>query len=190
MPKHAENGVEMFVVGLVLDPVSNAPIVVLKDSSGDKCLPIWIGVPEATSIASALKKVEVVRPMTHDLLRHVIDELGAKVTRILIHSLAENTFFAAVEIVIGEQVKSVDARPSDAIAIAVRVRAPIIVAQEVLDAAQVNIVALPMDAGGEVEEEMVVGEEESLDRNFASIEKEQWAEILEEMDPDDFKYKM
>lgn len=183
-----EKEVEMFVAGLVLDPTSNAPIVVLKDAQGDRCLPIWIGLAEATAIASELKKVELSRPMTHDLLKNIITELGGKVVKVVITSLVENTFIASIEIVLGEMVKVIDARPSDAIALSVRTSAPIMVSEEVLKQAQVTLVAVNNPEG---EEELEVKpEDEAGGRNFANIEKDKWAEILAEMDPDDFKYKM
>ncbi len=182
--------VEMFVAGLVLDPSSNAPIVVLKDANGDTCLPIWIGLAEATAIASALKRVQLTRPMTHDLLKNAIDELGGRVTKIVITDLQENTFIANIELVVGELVKTIDARPSDAIALAVRTDAPILVAAKVLQQAQVTLVAVQSADGGEEEFEIKNADGERVSTNFANIEKEKWAEILAEMDPDDFKYKM
>jgi bifunctional DNase/RNase len=183
--------IEMFVAGLVLDPSSNAPIVILKDETGERALPIWIGLAEATAIASALKNVPITRPMTHDLLRNIIEEFGGRVNKILIRGLTENTFLASIEIVSGETVKTVDSRPSDALALAVRVDAPIFVNEEVLSQAQVKLVTVSP------EEEMVQDTLDSFNdeqsggsANFANIDKEQWAEILAEMDPDDFKYKM
>ncbi len=182
-----ENEVEMFVAGLVLDPASNAPIVILKDTTGGVCLPIWIGLAEATAIASALKKVEPVRPMTHDLLKSVVDELGATVKRIVIRALEESTFLANIELAIGDECRSIDARPSDAIALAIRAGAVILVAPEVLSKAQVAVVG---SLEGEEEGGGEVPEAETTDKNFATIEKDKWAEILAEMDPHDFKYKM
>lgn len=184
-----ENEVEMFVAGLVLDPTSNAPIVILKDSAGGVCLPIWIGLAEATAIASALKKVQIVRPMTHDLLKNLLEELGGVVKRIFIRGLEENTFFANIEIAVGDAYKIIDSRPSDAIAVAVRVGAPIVVAGDVLAKAQVTLVSSTPQEGGE-EEPLDPEEAAAADKNFATIEKEKWAEILAQMDPDDFKYKM
>lgn len=182
------NEIEMFVAGLVLDPSSNAPIVVLKDSSGDICLPIWIGLAEATAIASALKKVDLARPMTHDLLKNIIDDFGGRVTKVTISELRENTFIATIEVVVGEAVKLIDSRPSDAIALAVRTSAQITVAEAVLDQAQVTLV--PVDPEETEEFEIKPEDQESESQNFANIDKEKWEEILAEMDPDDFKYKM
>ena len=174
-----DDEVEVFVVGLVLDPSSNAPIVVLKDVQGETCLPIWIGLAEATAIASALKKVEVQRPMTHDLLSVIIEQLGAKVTKVLISDLKDNTFIASLEIVIGNEIKILDARPSDAIALAVRTDAKIAVKETVLKQAQVTLVSVTAP-----------DEETKAAQDFTNIDKEQWEEILAEMDPEDFKYKM
>ena len=185
-----ENEVEMFVAGLVLDPGTNAPIVLLKDASGAVCLPIWIGLAEATAIASALKKVTHSRPMTHDLFKTTIDELGGRVLRILIHGLEENTFLANIELAVGDALKVLDSRPSDAIALAVRIGCPIIVSSEVLAQAQVNLVSVNVDDVEELSELPEGIEEGAQGQNFANIDKEKWEKILAEMDPDDFKYKM
>lgn len=181
----------MYVAGLVLDPNTNAPIVILKDANSDVCLPIWIGLAEATAIASALKKVEVQRPMTHDLLKDVIDQLGGRVVKVVVSALRENTFLANIEIVCGESLNIIDARPSDAIALAVRTSCPILVSPNVLEHAQVTLVAVnPSGKEDAVEFKPADESGEGQSTNFANIEKEKWAEILAEMDPDDFKYKM
>ncbi|MFN8389262.1 MAG: bifunctional nuclease family protein [Bdellovibrionota bacterium] len=189
--KEKREELEMFVAGLVLDPSTNAPIVILKDANSDTCLPIWIGLAEATAIASALKKVEVQRPMTHDLLKDVIDQLGGRVIKIVVTSLRENTFLANIEIACGEALNIIDSRPSDAIALAVRTNCPILVSSQVLEQAQVTLVAVN-PTGNEEDIEFKTVEEggESQSTNFANIEKDKWAEILAKMDPDDFKYKM
>jgi len=178
-----EESRELFVAGLVLDPASNAPIVILKDSEGDVCLPIWLGLAEATAIASALKQVAVSRPMTHDLLRIMIEELGGSIVQIFIKGVDNNTFLADIEVKQGNIRKTIDARPSDAIALAVRTNSPIIVFENVLERARVELVpALPGD-----EKELTPG---TIDDHFSEIDQEKWQEILESMDPDDFKYKM
>ena len=188
MSKDNEKDIEMVVAGLVLDPASNAPIVILKDPEGDRCLPIWIGLSEATAIASALKKVQLARPMTHDLMRSMIEDLGGQVVRVVVTNLQDNTFHANIELKQGDALIVIDARPSDAIAIAVRVSAPISVSKQVLEHAQVTLVAVAPEGA----EEMDIDQEllESQEQNFANIDKEKWAEILADMDPDDFKYKM
>ncbi len=180
--------IEVFVVGLVLDPSTNAPIVVLKDVNSETCLPIWIGLAEATAIASALKKVEIDRPMTHDLLNTVIEELGAKAVKISISDLKDNTFIASVELKIGKEIKLIDARPSDAIALAVRTSAVIAVKEKVLEQAKVTLVSV--DAEQQEELGIMDPEVNKPSGDFSNIDKEKWEEILAEMDAEDFKYKM
>jgi bifunctional DNase/RNase len=128
--------VPMSIKGLMLDPVSNSPIVVLKDDDEKFFLPIWVGIFEANAIALQLENVTTPRPMTHDLLRNMIAELDAQVTRIVINDLRDSTFFAQIRVIAGGRTLELDARPSDAIALALRTEAPIFVAQSVLDQAQ------------------------------------------------------
>ncbi|HEX6084659.1 MAG TPA: bifunctional nuclease family protein [Thermoanaerobaculia bacterium] len=160
--------IAMSIKGLMLDPVSNSPIVVLKDDDEKFFLPIWVGIFEANAIALQLENITTPRPMTHDLLRNMIAELNARVLRIVINDLRDSTFFAQIRLAIGsERTLEVDARPSDAIALALRTEAPIFVAQSVLDQAQTI----------------------SPDEAESSEEKSQkW---FEELSPDDLgKYKM
>ena len=128
--------VPMSIKGLMLDPVSNSPIVVLKDDDEKFFLPIWVGIFEANAIALQLENVTTPRPMTHDLLRNMISELNGEVTRVVINDLRDSTFFAQIRLNVGAKTLEVDARPSDAIALALRTEAPIYVAQSVLDQAQ------------------------------------------------------
>ena len=131
--------VAMSIKGLMLDPVSNSPIVVLKDDDEKFFLPIWVGIFEANAIALQLENITTPRPMTHDLLRNMIAELNARVLRIVINDLRDSTFFAQIRLAVGtgtDRTLEVDARPSDAIALALRTEAPIYVAQSVLDQAQ------------------------------------------------------
>ena len=128
--------VAMSIKGLMLDPVSNSPIVVLKDEDEKFFLPIWVGIFEANAIALQLENVATPRPMTHDLLRNMISELDGRVTRVVINDLRDSTFFAQIRIMTGGKTLEVDARPRDAIALALRAEAPIFVAQSVLDQAQ------------------------------------------------------
>jgi len=128
--------VPMSIKGLMLDPVSNSPIVVLKDEEEKFFLPIWVGIFEANAIALQLENVTTPRPMTHDLLRNMISELDARVTRVVINDLRDSTFFAQIRLITGDKTLELDARPSDAIALALRTEAPIFVAQTVLDQAQ------------------------------------------------------
>jgi bifunctional DNase/RNase len=126
----------MSIKGLMLDPVSNSPIVVLKDDEEKFFLPIWVGIFEANAIALQLENVSTPRPMTHDLLRNALIELNAEVTRIVINDLRDSTFFARIGLVTNGKTLELDARPSDAIALALRAQAPIFVAQSVLEQAQ------------------------------------------------------
>lgn len=128
--------IAMSIKGLMLDPVSNSPIVVLKDEADKFFLPIWVGIFEANAIALQLENVTTPRPMTHDLLRNMISELDAQVTRIVINDLRDSTFFAQIRLLTGGKTLELDARPSDAIALALRTEAPIFVAQSVLEQAQ------------------------------------------------------
>jgi bifunctional DNase/RNase len=128
--------VPMVIKGLMLDPVSNSPIVVLKDEEEKFFLPIWVGIFEANAIALQLENVSTPRPMTHDLLKNIIGELEGRVMRIVINDLRDSTFFAQIRVLTGGKTLEVDARPSDAIALALRTEAPIFVAQAVLDQAQ------------------------------------------------------
>ena len=127
--------IAMSIKGLMLDPVSNSPIVVLKDDDDKFFLPIWVGIFEANAIALQLENITTPRPMTHDLLRNMISELDAHVTRVVINDLRDSTFFAQIRLNVGSKVLEVDARPSDAIALAVQFKPhlPIYVADEVLD---------------------------------------------------------
>src|SRR6202165_1528555 len=128
--------VPMSIKGLMLDPVSNSPIVVLKDEEEKFFLPIWVGIFEANAIALQLENVTTPRPMTHDLLRNMISGLDARVTRVVINELRDPTFFAQIRVITGGRTMEIDARPSDAIALALRTEAPIFVAQSVLEQAQ------------------------------------------------------
>jgi bifunctional DNase/RNase len=164
--------VPMSIKGLMLDPVSNSPIVVLKDEEERFFLPIWVGIFEANAIALQLENVTTPRPMTHDLLKNTIAELDARVTRVVINDLRDSTFFAQIRVLIaregGDRMLELDARPSDAIALALRTDAPIFVAQSVLDQAQ----TISPEAGDEQDEEKM----------------KKW---FENLGPDDLgKYKM
>lgn len=128
--------VPMTIKGLMLDPISNAPIVVLKDGEDKIFLPIWVGIFEANAIALQLEHVETPRPMTHDLLRNLIKHVDAEVTRVVINELRDSTFYARIHMTQKGRDLDIDARPSDAIAVALRAGAPIFVAQAVLDQAQ------------------------------------------------------
>ncbi|HPJ95759.1 MAG TPA: bifunctional nuclease family protein [Syntrophales bacterium] len=125
--------IEMKVSGLTIDPITGTPIVVLKDLQEKKAIPIWIGIFEASAIATELEKVKFSRPMTHDLLKDVLGTLQVTLVRIEIQDLRNNTFFASLFMEKGGQVFTVDARPSDAIALALRVGSPIFIEEKVIE---------------------------------------------------------
>ena len=125
--------IKMEIKGLLMDPVSNMPVVILRDTEKGHFLPIWVGIFEANAIALEMEKVATPRPMTHDLLKNLLGELDARVERIVINDLRENTFFARIHLIRGDATLSVDSRPSDAIALALRSRADIFVEEEVLE---------------------------------------------------------
>jgi bifunctional DNase/RNase len=128
--------IEMSIKGLMIDPVTNMPIIVLRDADGQRLLPIWVGVFEANAIALQIENVQTPRPMTHDLLNNVISDLNGTVERIVVCDLRENTFYARIQIRVEERVLTVDARPSDAIALALRAQAKIFVEDSVIAGAQ------------------------------------------------------
>ena len=140
--------IEMKVAGVILDSQSKHPIVMLRDMEERRALLIWIGEPEANAILLALEGIQTPRPMTHDLLQNVLEMLETPVTRVLITSMKEQTFFAELECQRDGKTLNIDARPSDAIAIALRASAPIFVADEVVEEN-----AIPINAGASEEEE-------------------------------------
>jgi bifunctional DNase/RNase len=123
--------VEMKVRGLALDPVSNMPIIILRDEEEKRSLPIWVGIFEANAIALELEKIATPRPMTHDLIKNVLETLDVQVVKVVVTDLKENTFYAVLHLKLGGAEYTVDSRPSDAIALALRVAAPIFVDEEV-----------------------------------------------------------
>ncbi len=171
-----ENFILMTVGGLTLDPVTKTPIVILRDPENKLNLPIWIGLLEATSMATELEGIAMARPMTHDLLKTVVGELGATVDWVEVTELKENTYFALIYLRVGDRQVQIDARPSDAISIALRTKSPIYVAKQVLEASSVLQQQTPDQEGG--------------DQDLSTVSRDKWAEILEKMSPDDFKYKM
>jgi bifunctional DNase/RNase len=164
----------MEIAGLGIDSTQNMPVVLLKDvADGENVLPIWIGVLEATAIAMKLEEVEVGRPMTHDLLKNVLDEMGAVIDRVVISDLSNNTYFARIHVTAGEKSYEFDSRPSDAMALALRAGVKIFVDSSVIEKTR-----------GE-------GDRPSMSASIDPKDKEKWLEILENMDPDDFgKYKI
>jgi bifunctional DNase/RNase len=125
--------IEMTIKGLMVDPITNMPIIILRDKDGQRVLPIWVGVFEANAIALQIENVTTPRPMTHDLLRNVISDLKADIVKIVVSDLKENTFYALIHLVVNGEAMAIDARPSDAIALALRARAPIFVEDSVID---------------------------------------------------------
>jgi uncharacterized protein len=159
------------IAGLAMDPASNTPIILLKTEDGEETLPIWIGLLEATSIASALQNIQFDRPMTHDLFKNLTQLLNVQIDRIDICDLRDNTFFAEIHFAGKDRSFIMDARPSDAIALALRFQAPIFVDDRVMEKSRMG-----KDAG------------EALDE---SEEGKKWAEYLENLSPEDFgKYKV
>src|SRR5436305_12792747 len=128
--------IEMTIKGLMVDPITNTPIVILRDKDGQRVLPIWVGLFEANAIALQIENVSTPRPMTHDLLRNVIQDLRASVQKVVVCDLQENTFYALIYLSSDGGTMAIDARPSDAIALALRTRAPIFVVDRYIDHAK------------------------------------------------------
>ena len=159
------------IAGMTMDPSSNTPIIILKSEEDDQAVPIWIGLLEATSIASALQDIQFDRPMTHDLFKNFIGLMNAEIVKIEICDLKDNTFYARIYFQSGEKKFDMDARPSDAIALALRFQAPIFIDDEVIQ----------KFGSGDIKHEMVDESEEG----------KKWAEYLEKLSPEDFgKYKV
>jgi bifunctional DNase/RNase len=128
----------MTIKGLMIDPITNMPIIMLRDKDGQRVLPIWVGVFEANAIALQIENVTTPRPMTHDLLKNVIHDLHGRIEKIVVSDLKESTFYALIYLAVGGELMTVDARPSDAIALALRARAPIFVEEKVIDNAKTS----------------------------------------------------
>ena len=158
--------IEMTIKGLRVDPITNSPIVILRDKEGQKVLPIWMGIFEANAIALQIENISTPRPMTHDLLRNVIQDLKASVQKVVVCDLQENTFYALIYLALDGDTVAIDARPSDAIALALRTRAPIFVEDTVLDNAK------------------------TVDFTSEKSDSDRLHKWLESLDPDDFEYKM
>jgi hypothetical protein len=151
----------------MVDPITNMPIIILRDKDGQRVLPIWVGVYEANAIALQMENVSTPRPMTHDLLKNVILDLRASIDKIVVSDLKENTFYALIHLTVNGEGMAIDARPSDAIALALRARAPIFVEDRVIDNAK------------------------TLDFAPEKGDSERLQKWLESLDPDDMgKYKM
>jgi len=126
--------VEVYVVGLSMDPQTNQFVVLLKEKKeGKRILPIWIGPFEANAIAVAIEKIDIGRPLTHDLIKNILEVLNVKVDKVFIHSLKENTFYATIYLISNDKVFEIDSRPSDAMALALRTDSPIFVDSQILE---------------------------------------------------------
>lgn len=158
--------IEMKVAGIALDAVSRSPIVLLRDASERRQLPIFIGQDQARAIISALENQVPPRPLTHDLMVNLMEEWNMLLERVVIHSLQENTFYAILQIRQGETRKEIDCRPSDAIAIALRTRSPIWVMEEVVADASIPV-----------------------DRDADEAERQAFRDFLSNLRPDDFKQR-
>jgi bifunctional DNase/RNase len=135
--------IEVRIRGLMMDPATNMPIVVLKDVASDTVMPIWVGIFEANAIAIEIEKVVAPRPMTHDLARNLIQHLNAQLERVVITELRDDTFLAVLWLRQGDEPVTIDARPSDAIALALRADCPIYVSEQVMQTAKLNTTGPP-----------------------------------------------
>ena len=159
--------IQMKIKGLMVDPVTNMPIVILKDESESRVLPIWVGIFEANAIALRVEEIETPRPMTHDLLRNLLSTFDATVDKIVVNDLRDNTYFALIHVTARGTEFTIDSRPSDALALALRAEAPIFVEESVLDQAKT------------IESDRDLSDSERLRKWF------------ENLDPEEFsKYKM
>lgn len=136
--ERTQDEVEVRIRGLMMDPVTSMPMIVLKDIAGDNVLPIWVGIFEANAIALEIEKTTTPRPMTHDLLRNVLRGFDAHVTRVVVSELREETFFAVIWIERNGETLTIDARPSDALALAMRSDCPIYVSRSVMENARLS----------------------------------------------------
>ena len=159
--------IEMTIKGLMIDPITNMPIVILKDKAGERVLPIWVGVFEANAIALQIENISTPHPMTHDLIKNILSEIEADVQRIVVSDLRDNTFYAMIYLDRDGETIAIDARPSDAIALALRTRSPIFVEDSVVESAK------------------------GLDLSKEPTDSERLQKWLEGLNPDDLgKYKM
>lgn len=167
--------IEMKIRGLMIDPSANTPIVILKDVNSETLLPIWVGNYEANAIALEIEKIAPQRPMTHDLLKNVIEQMGARVERIVITTLMDNVFYAVIELMAGDNIIFLDSRPSDAIALALRSDSPIYVNEEVIKNSRNTIV-----------EKSSLSSDSSIDKD--EDDDVEWPDEIDDSDMN--KYKM
>ena len=161
----------MTIHGLSMDPKNGSPVLLLKEVSSERTLPIWIGVYEANAIATSMAEIQPPRPMTHDLLYGTLIQMGYTLRKVVITEIKDATFFATIFLVSDTKEVEVDSRPSDAVALAVRAQSPIFVSEDVLDQSAIDL--------------------STLEDNGKTPDKDEMLEMLEQMDPEDFsKYKM
>jgi len=166
------SNISMHVHAITFDADSNSPILILKEKNGERILPIWIGILEATAIATQIEKIEFARPMTHDLTVNLLKKMEIEIPMIQISDLKDNTYYALITLRQGDRELTVDARPSDAVALALRTKAQIFVNEFVLN--------------------KIKPTKETVTKNGEAIpsEEKKWSKILEEMDPSTIKYKI
>lgn len=163
---------EMKISGMAIDPFTNVPIVILRDTEEKSTVPIWIGLLEASAIATVLENIQFSRPMTHDLFKEVLEKLDVVINKIVVNDLKDNTYYATIYMTAHGVEHRIDSRPSDAIAIALRTNAKIYMEEEVIEKSKRIELTKPDDMTSEEA-------------------KKKWAEILENLNPEDFgKYKM
>ena len=169
--------IKMTVAGITMDSTNNMPIIILKSEDDEVAIPIWIGLIEASAIATELEGIKLGRPMTHDLLKNILEGLGGTLRRIVVNDLKENTFYASLFVELSDGEVEIDSRPSDAIALALRCKAEIYVSQKVVDTSQhidVKTLKAALESNGK-----------------GGKDKDKWTELLENLKPEDFgKYKM
>ena len=157
---------EFKIKGLMMDPLTNSPIVILQEIQEGTLLPIWVGIFEANAIALQIERVDTPRPMTHDLLKNVLMQLNAEVEKIVVTDLRDNTFYALIHLRLGVEAVTIDSRPSDAIALALRTDSPIFVTESVIDSSR------------------------NLTLTKEKLDPEDVRKWLENLNPDDLGYKM
>jgi len=167
--------ITMYVHAITIDPASKSPILILKEKEGERTLPVWIGLLEATAIATEMEKLEFARPMTHDLAVNMLRAMDISMPQIEITDIRDSTYYARITLTAGSQTASVDARPSDAVALALRTGAEIKVNEEILE----HPSSTTCSAG-----------HDSAEDDRCSDRTEQWTKVLEELDPDSIKYKI
>jgi bifunctional DNase/RNase len=163
---------EMKISGMAIDPFTNVPIVILRDMDEKSTVPIWIGLLEASAIATVLENIQFSRPMTHDLFKKVMETLNVVIDKIVVNDLKDNTYYATIYLTSNGVEYRIDSRPSDAIAIALRTNAKIYMEESVIEKSKRIELSKPDDMTSEEA-------------------RKKWAEILENLNPEDFgKYKM